>query len=154
MRSSWQVPPPRAPRAAVGLFWLPGFPARSSGGSGSWFLNPRLQERGSEPRHRRPRRAGGRGCFSQPLESGWEHSQRANAAALPGRCCQGLAWGGLSFTWGGEEGEKATCECRKIFLFFLFFYLETTLVLTMLNTGCIVSLCCCRSVNSVSGKSP
>lgn len=62
--------------------------------------------------------------------------------------------GGLSFTWGGEEGEKATCECRKIFLFFLFFYLETTLVLTMLNTGCIVSLCCCRSVNSVSGKSP
>ncbi|XP_025921197.1 uridine-cytidine kinase-like 1 isoform X5 [Apteryx rowi] len=28
--------------------------------------------------------------------------------------------------------------------------LEETLVLTMLNTGCIVSLCCCRSVNSVS----
>lgn len=57
-------------------------------------------------------------------------------------------------TWGGEEGQKAACEFRKIFLFFLSFYLETTLVLTMLNTGCVVSLCCCRSVNSVSGKSP
>lgn len=88
---------------------------------------------------------------------GWTLQPANTAAPAQGAAAsQARGWlgGGLSFTWGGEEGEKATCECRKIFLFFLFFYLETTLVLTMLNTGCIVSLCCCRSVNSVSGKSP
>lgn len=90
---------------------------------------------------------------------GWT-LRRANTAAPPQGTAVSSARGwlgrGLSFIYlgRGRKGERLHVNAGKYFLFFLFFCLETTLVLTMLNTGCIVSLCCCRSVNSVSGKSP
>lgn len=43
------------------------------------------------------------------------------------RQAKGLAWSGVGafiYLGKGKKGEKATWECRKIFLFFLFFCLE------------------------------
>lgn len=126
-------------------------PGLNSGSSGAAFLlnpTPRAQEPSPEPWHHLWHQMDGEWKFSSsPPRRGRESKYRE-----PG---EGLAGGGSRLPGEGKKGGKSTWECGKIFLFLLFFCLETTVwCWQCLNTGCVVSLSCCRSVNSVSGKSP
>lgn len=143
---------------------VPPAPAQNQGGKFPWghpraelwqlrscfFAKSCSQGTGAKPRALASSLASGGGgmeVFFQPPEM-WQGEQ------IP-RARRGVGWGGSPLPREGKKGEKATWECGKIFLFLLFFCLETTVwCWQCLNTGCVVSLSCCRSVNSVSGKSP